>query len=471
MKIREIFDEIASESSSNEKMNILSKYKDNKLLEKVLYLANSKRVNFYIKKIPEYIEDVNHIDNFLSHKVLHDLSLLNERIVTGQAAIDHLQSILSSLNNDDAYIIERIIDKNCKIGMGTSNINKIFPNLIEKTGYMGAKPFTEELARALFDKGRPVRSDIKMDGRYQNGFVKNGDVQLVTRQGELTPVGDATFLKELSELPDGVYNGELTIDSEPSRVIANGIIASIVDIEGKREKRTEVETNKKISNFTKKHGEYQSFINRIVYTVWDRIDIDEYFNSTSKIKSTVKYDDRRKLLVEIINNSYSKNIRIVESKLVYSYAEAVEHFQQALNRGLEGTILKDIYGVWKDGKDKWQIKMKLEISVDLRIIGFNYGSGKNYNVISSLTCVSKCGILKTKPTGIDENTMKLIEENQESLLNTIVEVKSCGISNNSKGEYSMLHPVFMLLRPDKDVADTFEEIKLIENAAKSLSLV
>ena len=465
--IKQIFDEIATESSTNEKMNILSKYKDNELLKRVLYLANSPRVKFYIKQIPEYSRLETH-----SHPLagaLNGLELLTKRSVTGHEAIKHLREILMCCESDDAYIIERIIEKDCKIGMGTSNINKIFPELIEKTPYMGAKPFTEELARNLFKNGRAVRSDIKMDGRYQNAIIQNGQVQLVTRQGEETPVGDATFLKELAQLSDGVFNGELTIDGEPSRLVANGIIASIVDIEGKRKKRTEAETNKKIANFTKKHGDYQSFVKRIAYTVWDRIEIEEYFLKGSKIKSTVKYDDRRDLLIKIINDSGCKNIRIVESKLVYSYGEAVEHFQEALSSGLEGTILKDIEGVWKDGKDKWQIKMKLEINVDLKIIGFNYGTGKNSEVVSSLTCISECGKLKSKPTGIDEYTMKLIEENQDSLLNTIVEVKSCGISHNSKGEFSMFHPVFKVLRDDKTVADTFEQIKLIENASKLLT--
>jgi hypothetical protein len=45
--IKAIFDEIAAESSTNKKMEILGKYKDNELLKRVLYLANSKRIKFY----------------------------------------------------------------------------------------------------------------------------------------------------------------------------------------------------------------------------------------------------------------------------------------------------------------------------------------------------------------------------------------------------------------------------------------
>lgn len=59
MKIKQIFDEISSEPGSNMKMNILSKYTDNKLLEKVLYLSCSNRIKFYIKQIPAYSNSSN----------------------------------------------------------------------------------------------------------------------------------------------------------------------------------------------------------------------------------------------------------------------------------------------------------------------------------------------------------------------------------------------------------------------------
>jgi hypothetical protein len=52
--IRKIFNEIGTESSTKQKMVILGKYKDNQLLKDVLYLANSPRIKFFIKKIPTY---------------------------------------------------------------------------------------------------------------------------------------------------------------------------------------------------------------------------------------------------------------------------------------------------------------------------------------------------------------------------------------------------------------------------------
>ena len=52
--IKAILDEIANESSDNNKIKILTKYKDVPTLRDVLYLTKSRRVKFYIKKIPTY---------------------------------------------------------------------------------------------------------------------------------------------------------------------------------------------------------------------------------------------------------------------------------------------------------------------------------------------------------------------------------------------------------------------------------
>lgn len=136
--------------------------------------------------------------------------------------------------------------------------------------------------------------------------------------------------------------------------------------------------------------------------------------------------------------------------------------------GQEGTILKASNGLWKDGKPNWQIKIKIEMDVDLKIIGFNYGTGKNEKVISSINAQSSDGKVNTKPTGISEDMMDYITKNQDKLMGMIVEVKCSGLSHDSNGNYSLLHPVFKKIRDDKNTCDSLEDIKNIEAAAKGL---
>ena len=84
-EIKSILEEIAADGGKNYKRDTLSKYKDNDLLKQVIYLAQSPRVNFYIKQIPEYTPNTNGNDMPLEN-ALSPLRLISERKVTGSDA-------------------------------------------------------------------------------------------------------------------------------------------------------------------------------------------------------------------------------------------------------------------------------------------------------------------------------------------------------------------------------------------------
>lgn len=461
--IKEIFDELANEPGTNNKIEILKKYRDNKLLARVFYLANSKRIKFYIKQIPTYKTDSNH--TYSLEEACNMLSKLSNRELTGHEGIDYLSNILSSVRKDDAYIIERIIDKDCKIGTGTTLINKIFPKLIEETPYMGAKSYDVDLAKKVFEKKGYGYSDVKMDGRYCNAIIRSSDVELESRGGEPSILTGAQFLNELSKFKDCVLNGELTIPGI-SRYESNGIIASLISIGNKI--LAGKDTKKEISKFVSENKmSYQDALDSIQYTVWDTITIDEYFDAAS----STPYYERRARLIELLKAAGSTKVVLIESREVKTYEEAMSHFQEVLKAGEEGTILKSANGKWKDGKPNWQVKMKLEMDVDLKITGFNYGTKgtKNEHLISSFTCESSDGKVVTRPQGLKEDMMEYVTKNQDKLMGTILECKSCGLSQDAKGNYSLLHPAFTRLRDDKNTCDSLESIKQIESMVKGLS--
>jgi ATP-dependent DNA ligase len=286
------------------------------------------------------------------------------------------------------------------------------------------------------------------------------------------PGVSAKFIRDLGRFNDCVLNGELTIPGIP-RYISNGIIASLISI-GKKIKDGE-NVSKEINKFEKEHEmNYEDALNSIVYTVWDTITVDEYFDA----KSNTPYKQRLVNLGQLIVDAWPTNdpnyclsVKVVEGKEVSSFDEAMAHFQELLNRGEEGTILKAVDGKWKDGKPTWQIKFKLEMDVDLKIVGFNYGKAgtKNENVISSLNCETSDGLLKTKPTGMKEKVMDYVTKNQDKLLGTIVECECSGLSNDSNGNYSLMHPRFKKFRDDKNTCDSLESVKQIEAMAKGLA--
>lgn len=462
MSIKQIFDEIASEPGTNAKMDILRKYKDNEVLKRVLYLANSPRIKFHIKQIPQYTNIVHFDDDEFLSEALDNLKPLSERIITGYAALDHLHNILAKLGEDDSYIIERIIDKDCKIGMGSTNINKVIPDLIEETPYMGAKSFSKKLILALLATGKRIISQIKMDGRYGNAIISDGNVAFESRQGEDNYLEGALFLEELSKFPDCVLNGELTMDGIP-RYESNGIISSLLSINGKKRKGENI--TKELKKFEQENEmTFEHALSLIRYTIWDTITLQEY----AVAKSNTPYHVRLNLVETYISDNMPTMISLIESVHVKTYQDVMEHFQRVINMGLEGTVVKSLEDGWKDTKPVYQLKLKLEIEIDLRIIGFKYGTGKNAKVISTIECESEDKLLKTDPTGMKEVIMQWVTDNMSNLKGTILTMACSGISQNHLGEYSTAHPRVKHFRDDKTIANTLKEILEIEASAKAL---
>jgi len=461
----EIIELLRATPGLNDKRSILRTNKDNKLLQRVLTMTLDPRITFGIKKIPKY--------DFVSHSLtlteaMDALGKLITRDATGNNGIELLKNILESVTEKDAQVIKWIIAKDFKAGFGESIINdEMKPFSIYSVPYMGAVSYSEKRIRKILENGNAL-SEVKMDGRYLNCVVRNNSVFMESRGGKPNPLmgcleKEALALSKEIGYDEVVFNGELMLKGEKDRYKANGIISSFVSIAQKE--FDGVDITKEIIKFEKVNEmSIDEVKERIQLVVWDFIPYSDYLEKIWEVPRTM----RLKILETAIENTDS--FQLVEYKVIHTYSEAIEHFQEMLARGEEGTIVKSFSGIWEDKKPTYQCKMKVEISTDLIIVEFNYGTPgtKNENVISSLNVESTCGELKTSPGGITENDMSYITENMDMLLGKIVEVKSCGISKDSKDNYSLLHPVFEKLRLDKNTGDDLQNIIEIDSMAKGL---
>lgn len=464
--ILDILNTIADNSSKNFKLEVLKENANNELFKKVCQLAYCPVTQFYIRQIPEVTEHANNMS--LAASLIH-LSNLSERKITGNAGRDYLKGLLTSLSENDATVLKRVVLKDLRAGFSESSINKAMgKGTIKETPYMGAVSYSEKKVAKLFEKYDRVFSEVKMDGRYSNVKITEDSVFMESRGGKPTPLGGVfNNLTSVSDVygKDIVLNGELIIP-DMDRYTSNGAIASLISINNKA---LEGKINlKEVEKFEKKYNcNVDMMAERIALVVWDYLPLEDYDKGGCDIVRELRMSQ----LEDIVKEVNLPNLKFVEYKEVSDVGEAMAHFKDLLNRGEEGTILKGGEGIWKDGKPTFQVKFKLEMTVDLEITGFNYGTKgtKNEHVISSINVQSSDGILNTSPAGIDEKTMKMLTENQDSLLGSIVEVKCSGLSSNSKGEYALLHPVYVDLRTDeKTTADSFEQIQENENMIKEL---
>ena len=456
-----IVEELRSTPGMNDKRAILRREKDNELFKKVLTYTFDPRITFGIKKIPSYKFDVV---SLTLDEAIDELDLLADRTHTGNDAIEFLRGILSLVTEEDAQVIKWIIAKDFKAGFGVSLVNdEMKPFQIYKVSYMGAVSYDDKKVNKLFEKFPFAYSEVKMDGRYLNVVAKMEKIFLESRGGKPNPLmgaleQEAMVFRDFIGY-DVVINGELLFKGEKDRYKANGIISSYVSIAQKHFDGKDI--TKEEAKFEKEHGmTIWEARDRLTLVAWDFIPYEDYLNGFSETARS----ERLVKLEEAIQKTGS--FEMIEYEIVRNKAEAIEHFQKMLARGEEGTILKGAFGEWKDGKPVYQIKMKKFDNYDLRITGFNYGTPgtKNEYVISSLNVESEEGLLKTSPGGIKEDMMKFITENMDSLLGAIVEVKGCGVSQDSEGNYSLLHPSFVKLRDDKNDANSLEQCLEISNS-------
>lgn len=118
-----------------------------------------------------------------------------------------------------------------------------------------------------------------------------------------------------------------------------------------------------------------------------------------------------------------------------------------------------------------QLKMKLKMQLDLRIVGFNEGEGKRKGSLGSLQLESACGTLKVNVgTGIREKdaewTFKTIWERMQELIGKVVTVECNDIVFEKRtGEPSLFLPVFIEFRFDKNTCDDYTRILEIRDSA------
>lgn len=434
MNYNAFFNDLASNASRNYKIQKLEENRDDQLLIQIVRLALDPFTNFYIRKIPKYTPDQTEVDNLqMSIDQLYDLS---QRLVTGNAAIEHLAAILS--RSEEPEVIERIIQKDLKCGVSISTANAVWSGLVSEYPVMLCSQFDQKLV----DKVQfPALVQTKMDGMRFNAIVRGGKVEYRSRNGkEIQLLGnlDAEFAKLAGDI-DCVFDGELLVKQDGKildRQTGNGIL-------NKANKGT-ISANEAAM---------------VEATIWDVIPFIQF----SEGKCNTPYGTRMESLNVLVDTHQPKKIHLVDSWEVDNYEEAKTLFEGLLAQGQEGIILKDKRGIWEDKRAKHQIKFKGELECDLEIVAVEEGTGKYAGKLGAVVCRSRPenGIALTVSvgSGFNDDHRANLWVDRNNLIGKIVAVKYNMRIKNKAGEESLFLPIFIEVRDDKTEADTLGDIK------------
>lgn len=434
--IKQILDELRATSSKNEKLRILGEHRSNEDLKQFFYLALNPYIIFYQKKEfdPSFCSNTPQLH--LPETMLWLKDMIAGRILTGNAAIDAINSVLMNLAEDDAFVIRAILQKNPDCGVQESTVNKIWKGLIPTYPVLLAEPWSDKLADKL-NWSAGVVGQLKADGLRTNIIIdETGGVTVRTRAGnEMNLHGVFDYLGET--LKSVVLDGEIVAYDYAKNTFFD--------------RKTTNGLGTKCVRGTISQKEAQS----LVLVAWDKIDLGAFKNEFDTTPCLKRFE----ALVALSGafGGPSGRVRVIESKILYSKAEAAAYFDEKLADGQEGAMIKDPNEPWSDTRSQKVLKMKSEKAADLRVVGVTEGTGKYAGMIGSLQCVTDDGQLEVSVgSGLtDKDRMR----NASEFVDMIIEVKyNQVIESKDRDTKCLFLPIFKKIRGDKTTTSKIGEL-------------
>lgn len=437
-----ILEELKANSSSLKKLEILNEHKDNKELETVVYKALNPFTNYWIKKIPEY-EPLSNMGKYHPETLtwaMKNLSNLTNRTYTGHAGIEYLQCIFERLSQRDGQVLERIIKRDLKCGVQTSTANKVWKNLVPKFELMLASRSDKK----LLDKMEfPQIVEDKEDGMRVTVMVTQGSsmnsekTSFFTRNGKAIEIFD-NMQEAFIQMADGidvVFDGEM-----------------LVRVDGKILDR---KTGNGILNKAIKGTITPEEAGQIVIRLWDMIPYNDFqYGKCSRLES-VRYANLKLAFTHMTPfiREQENKVHMLNQVIVNDLGEMNELFRKALAAGKEGIIVKNPKGTWEAKRSKHWMKMKAEEELDLKVVGWNEGTGRLAGKLGALTVQNADGTLEVNVgTGFsDEQRSSITPENSIGKI-AAIKYNERIKARNTEVERLFL-PVFVEFRVDKDKVD------------------
>ncbi|MFM0095705.1 hypothetical protein PQQ87_08830 [Paraburkholderia nemoris] len=448
-KVFEVIEEIASTSSKNEKIAILGNHVHDSLLQQVLRAALDPTISYGVTGIKgrDITGSVDDAGAEFDANTWHVINRLAGRTLTGNEAQTEIAKEVNRLDAESSQLFARILNKDLRAGFSESTVNKVKPGLIPEFAYMRCSlPKAAKLDQ--WDWAAGVFSQEKADGMFVNvDHYEDGTIAIRSRQGSpfdpLKFPGVAAIVRGHTK-PGYQLHGEMLVIGPDGKVLpreqGNGVLNSVLN-----------------------GGDFEDG-QLPMMVAWDQVPLSK---AVPKGKCETPYSERFANLCDQLAGMKEHGAACVpiDTRIVHSLDEAYAHYRELLALGKEGTIIKAPTAIWKDGTSKEQVKLKLEVDVDLvstEIVPGRVGT-KNEGRAGSITMVSSCGQLKVDVTIKNETLRDQVDANPGAFIGKVWAVRANSIMAPAENDdsYSLFLPrmVEAGYRTDKSEADSLQSIR------------
>ena len=404
-EVIKIFEQIKNTSGINDKKAIIIANKDNELFKECLkFLLDSNFITgLSAKKIVKKVSK----SDYVLPTFKNVMQYLKQNNTGTDKDISMMQAFLNN-NEEHREFYEQMITKKYKLGVDKKVVNKCIPNLISTWDVM----LGTSIEHCKITEGTWFSLSQKLNGNrctYYNG-------EFYTRQNKKY-AGLDHIKKDIEQIPnanDYVFDGELIYKNK------EGLSDS--------------------SAFQKGTGIAQSKTGskeELKIVLFDVILKEEFENKISK----ETYKTRKQHLLNL-KKYETENIEIV--KMFYegtNQSEIWEWLDFCEDNDMEGCMI-NLDAPYECKRTKNLMKVKKFYDFDLKIIGYEEGTGRNKNKLGALIVDYKGNNVKVG-SGYNDKEREEFWENREDLLGRVITVKYKEISKDKKtGLESLQFPIY-----------------------------
>jgi DNA ligase-1 len=352
---------------------------------------------------------------------------LRTRGVTGHAARDRIEQV-SELFDSEQWngMCRRVLIKDLRCGISEKTLNKV----LGKTSWK-IPTFTCQLAQDSTDRPAKMkgikRLEVKLDGVRVLAVVQGASVTLYSRNGK--PFENFPHVAEAiaaNRKLIGAFGGRYVLDGEI-------VGASFQQLMRQAQRKTNAETTD------------------MVYHVFDIIPLDSFQEG--------HYNAQQSKRLDILTGSRARFdatdcLRLMDGITVdLDTAEGHDimnrYAQDAVANGFEGIMIKDLGAPYECKRSSFWMKWKPTITVDLNIVGFEEGTGRNAGRLGAIICEGVDDdrrICVNVGSGFSDTLRDEYWASRNELLGDVVEVEADAVTQNQDGSYSLRFPRFVRFR-------------------------
>ena len=423
---KEFVDEIRTSASRKHKQDVLTKYKDDEVIQRYLKINYDPYTPFGLstKKLTKKVRVPDFFHARTVFELFDYLTVHNTGTDTDVAACQEMLYVASELDVELEYILMDLICKDLSTGADSKTINSVMPNLIPS--------FAVQLAEKYFDKperveGKEFALTTKIDGGRIIALKENGQVSFYTRAGQR-------------------YEGLVDLENElyakmPNNLCLDGEI-TLLDDKGIPSK----EAYKQAMKITRKDGEKHG----VKMKVFDSMTAAEFRAQ----HCTMPWNVRRGALEMMFNRPDLTFFELLPVLYKGTDTSMITYFlDQAIADDQEGIMINICDALYEFKRTTNLLKVKKMNTLDLEIIGFEEGEGRLAGTLGAILVRYKDGNVVKVGSGFSDAIRSEIWKNRNDWLGTVNEIQFFEETTNADGGISLRFPVWKDRRYDKILAD------------------